>query len=906
LDLDVLLAQSTVPVVTYTSAKVVLVGESNVGKSYLAHRIGTGKAPEEGTIKSTHGMTFWPMAPETLSPEAKAPEGQRRDVVLWDLGGQDEYRLIHQLFLHDTTVALVLLDPTRGRTEFQDVETWNKALERQLRGRRAVKLLVGSKMDELSDTSDRQGLERLQSECGFAGYYETSALTGRGVAELSAAVAWAIDWEGLGQTSRPELFQRIRDVIEDRRKRGEVVLHVSDLHRALSDEPPTDEQVRSVDAVSGQLAAQGVIARSRVATGEPVLVLQVQEVERYGGSLIIAARNNPRGVPALEVAKIARPDFVLPGIPGKERLPRTQELPVLECTVRLLVEHGICFEHEGLLVFPTSFASSPSSTGEALPTSASLYYDFSGAIDNIYASLIAWLVLARDFGRVRLLPNRAEFEFGDKGLCGLRKVSRPGGFAHLDVYFQAEAADDQRKLFIDFVEQHLRERGVTITERIMAPCPKGYLFDEETLHIRISEGSRDVICPRCEVRHPLTEGAATARQTDPGIMERAWALKTKIEKRRKASAVEAVKVLEQSATTAAPSGPIYLLHLSDLHFTADTPVHARLQWLLDDLRLGGGWGRFGIERLDYLVVSGDFTDKGGAAGFEKAYEFVSALASEFGLSAERCVFVPGNHDVTRVREAYEWREKSEGLKGGEWVQQGEIVLARNAEKYPLRLKPFSDALFHKFFQKPYPTTYADQGLVIPFWETGIQFLGLNSCWEIDQFFPKRSGIFPEAVAQTLRVAQKQEAEARKTGDLKGPLLRIAVWHHAVAGEEQMKDTEFLGHLQNNGVRIGLHGDVHQLRRDLVGYWHAKKLHVVGSGSFGARHEDCPEATPRLYNLLEISRDLTSARVHTRSQPKPDGAWKGWYEWDNPDGAGKVPFYDIAWGDVPGTKTPAHP
>src|SRR5262249_15995898 len=158
-----------------------------------------------------------------------------------------------------------------------------------------------------------------------------------GVAELSAAVARAIDWEGLGQTSRPELFQRIRDVIEDRGRRGEVVLHVSDLHRALSDERPTDEQVRSVDAVSGQLAAQGVIARSRGATGEPVLVLQVQEVERYGGSLIIAARNNPRGVPALEVARIARPDFVLPGIDGKkDQLPRNQELPVLECTVRLL------------------------------------------------------------------------------------------------------------------------------------------------------------------------------------------------------------------------------------------------------------------------------------------------------------------------------------------------------------------------------------------------------------------------------------------------------------------------------------------------------------------------------------------------------------------------------------------
>ena len=122
------------------SAKIVLVGESNVGKSYLAHRIATGKPPEEGAIQSTHGMKFWPLEPEQLHPDARASDGQRRDIVLWDMGGQEEYRLIHQLFLHDTTVALLLLDPTRGATAFQEIEIWNKYLEKQLQ-ERAIALL---------------------------------------------------------------------------------------------------------------------------------------------------------------------------------------------------------------------------------------------------------------------------------------------------------------------------------------------------------------------------------------------------------------------------------------------------------------------------------------------------------------------------------------------------------------------------------------------------------------------------------------------------------------------------------------------------------------------------------------------------------------------------------------------
>ena len=267
------------------------------------------------------------------------------------------------------------------------------------------------------------------------------------------------------------------------------------------------------------------------------------------------------------------------------------------------------------------------------------------------------------------------------------------------------------------------------------------------------------------------------------------------------------------------------------------------------------------------------------------------------MSAERCALVPGNHDVLDLREAYEWRDKPDGLNKDDWVKQGEIILARNAEKYALRLKPFSDLFFHKFVQRPYPLDCPAQGMAIPFWDTGLQFLTLNSCWQIDQFHRKRSGLHAEAVAHAIKQAQKQEDDARKASHLaagKAP-LRIAVWHHADSGPEQIKDTEFLGNLQKNGVRLALHGDVHEGRRELIGYWHEKKLHVVGSGSFGARAEDRPEACPRLYNVVEIARDLKSARVHTRCQAKPDGPWDGWHQWPEPDGGkGRLAYYDIKW------------
>jgi hypothetical protein len=191
-------------------------------------------------------------------------------------------------------------------------------------------------------------------------------------------------------------------------------------------------------------------------------------------------------------------------------------------------------------------APEPTVADTLLPHGVALYYDFAGAIDNIYASLIAWLVLARDFGRVRLWTDRAEFEVKDGGLCGLRKVGRPGGFAHVDVYFDTATPTVQQELFVSFVEEHMRQHGVEITEHVALTCACGHKFEEETLRQRIARGEKDVLCPVCETRHNVAEGAAESRQRNPAIAKQTWALKTAIAKRRQKS-TELVRGLSRGA-----------------------------------------------------------------------------------------------------------------------------------------------------------------------------------------------------------------------------------------------------------------------------------------------------------------------------------------------------------------------
>jgi len=82
--------------------------------------------------------------------------------------------------------------------------------------------------------------------------------------------------------------------------------------------------------------------------------------------------------------------------------------------------------------------------------------------------------------------------------------------------------------------------------------------------------------------------------------------------------------------------------------------------------------------------------------------------------------------------------------------------------------------------------FANQGIVRLFPDTGIQFIMLNSCWQIDQFFQERSEIHPLALANALNEANKQVEDAiyEEKLDKDSKVLRIAVWHHAVAGLAQ--------------------------------------------------------------------------------------------------------------------------
>lgn len=123
LDVAALLGQAAGDSVRYTTAKVVLVGDTGVGKTGLGWRLAHGEFKEQA---STHGQQFWVVDALGTTRE----DGTECEAVLWDLAGQHVYRPIHSIFLDNVDASLVLFDPGNRQEPLKGAEFWLEQLSR--------------------------------------------------------------------------------------------------------------------------------------------------------------------------------------------------------------------------------------------------------------------------------------------------------------------------------------------------------------------------------------------------------------------------------------------------------------------------------------------------------------------------------------------------------------------------------------------------------------------------------------------------------------------------------------------------------------------------------------------------------------------------------------------------------
>jgi small GTP-binding protein len=168
----------------YTNAKVLLVGESGTGKTGLSMRLAHDTWKESAS-------TLGAWATQWKLPVA-ASGNVDREIWLWDFGGQADQRLIHQFYMDETALAVLVFDPQR-EDAFDKLGQWDRDLSRAAR-RPFQKILVAGRVDVGGVRASRSQIDAFVKERGFAQYIETSAKTGGGCAKLKEAIINGIHW----------------------------------------------------------------------------------------------------------------------------------------------------------------------------------------------------------------------------------------------------------------------------------------------------------------------------------------------------------------------------------------------------------------------------------------------------------------------------------------------------------------------------------------------------------------------------------------------------------------------------------------------------------------------------------------------------------------------------------------
>ena len=151
--------------------KVVLIGDSGVGKSNLLSRFTRNEFCLES--KSTIGVEF---ATRTLHVESKIIKAQ-----IWDTAGQERYRAITSAYYRGALGAVLVYDVSKPTT-FENISRWLKELRDHADANIRI-MLVGNKTDlkhlRAVATEDAQSF----AEAEGLSYIETSALEATNVEE---------------------------------------------------------------------------------------------------------------------------------------------------------------------------------------------------------------------------------------------------------------------------------------------------------------------------------------------------------------------------------------------------------------------------------------------------------------------------------------------------------------------------------------------------------------------------------------------------------------------------------------------------------------------------------------------------------------------------------------------------
>lgn len=491
---------------SYTNAKVVLVGDSGVGKTALS--LVLTQKPYEAT-DSSYSRHVWIFERDEQELE------KTHETMLWDLAGQPGFRLIHQLYLTDVAVALVVFDARSEIDPFAGVRYWDRALlqAQNVPNSTAIpmkKFLVAARTDRGGIPVNRKQIDTLIRKLDFDGYFETSAKEGLGIQALTEAIRTAIDWQVLPTIQSNELFQQIKDFLVAEKQAGRFLSTSEELYRNFlrgEHAPAERDDLPSQFKTCIALVESGGLVRC-FSFGNLVL-LQPELLDAYASALIMAARNDPDGMGCIPEDDTRQGLFPIPE-DVRIRHPKDEEL-LLIATIEDLLRHEIALREQSndgdLLVFPSQLTFEREDAPE--PEGKAVAFTFEGAVLNIYATLAVRLAHSGLFRKQTMWKNATTYAARVGGVCGMVLAEIEEGRGELTLFFDQEVTEETRFLFDEYVHTHLQRRALpekTRRRRIFACSACTTTVTDQMVRMRRERGYDALDCPVCGTHISLLDG----------------------------------------------------------------------------------------------------------------------------------------------------------------------------------------------------------------------------------------------------------------------------------------------------------------------------------------------------------------------------------------------------------------
>lgn len=520
----------------YVNAKVVLVGDTGVGKSGLAERLVHGRfVPTE----SSHARR----AHVLEAGMVRTPEGGavHRETLLWDLAGQPAYRLVHQLSMDDAALACILFDARSETKPLEGAAYWSQVLDQARTNTRLAKLLVASRMDVGGLAASRERIGAFAQEHGFAGVFPTSAKTGEGCDALLDAIRKAIPWDNMPTVTTTETLAAMREFVarlkgekeppvKDGGTEGKVppTLTIARLHRLFESDwgkhIPLEEFIAHLERLEATDAVDLLLFHTTGQEPQPEdrVLLDPTRVDAYASALLVAAKDEPDGPGHLLESRVREGRFKLPE--GERLGDAGGEKHLLWYVMESLFARDLALRErikgQDYVVFPSQCTAEMKFPGAG---TFGVAFGMAGPVRSIYATLIAQLAHYEAFKKRDFFLDAAAYRAEAGGRCFLRLRDHADGTAELHVSFDDETQARVRQGFLEFVGRHLEARCVpgSVTRRHAYHCRScKNAFEDRIVKARLEDRKKSLLCPLCEKRTPLVNLLAPPTKAGASVAQR--------------------------------------------------------------------------------------------------------------------------------------------------------------------------------------------------------------------------------------------------------------------------------------------------------------------------------------------------------------------------------------------------